>query len=228
MSEEQDKRRASNIEMARSFYEHHKFEFEKAAQVAATKDRGFDYSGDRFDDWAVQYGHMAMPTRDAPDSTARYGLSHLRVALRDRLNRAARRGDGLQRAFSIEGRDAKWRVDLTERFLTQQPNAIISGIRGMLDLSERRCDQTRALINKQTHIEQDDRLLLLSQLGMAQMFVFNNLQMIELIAMQAATGKRPDLRRLRKKMAKAWEFEQTSVKAVRPVPAKRRQAKKAG
>ena len=225
MSEDQDRQRASNIEMARQFYEHHKFEFEKAIQVAATKDRGFDYSGDRFDDWAVQYGHMPGLTRDAADSTVRYGLSHLRVAMRDRLNRAARKGDGLPRAYSIEGRGGKWRVDLTERFLTHQPPAIIAGIRGMLDLSERRCDQTRALINKQAHIEQEDRLLLLSQLGMAQMFIFNNLQMVELIAMQAATGKRPDLRRLRKKMAKAWEVEQSVARPVRQRQVKQRRAK---
>jgi hypothetical protein len=158
---------------------------------------------------------MPEPARDAVDER-RYGLTHLRVTLRDRLNRVARKGTGIPRAFSIGGRGEKWRVDLTERFLTHQPPAIIAGIRATLDLSERRIDQTRVLINAQDHLEQDDRLLLLSQLAMAQMFIFNNLQMVELIAMQAATGKRPDLRRLRKKMAKAWEFEQTSVKAVRP------------
>ena len=206
----------SGTELARLFYTDHELMFQRAIQVAETEERGFDFTDAQFDDWAVRNGYMDCVARDAVSAVERDGLTQQRFRLRSRLNRAARKGVGLQRAFSIEANAKQWRVDLSERFLVQRPTRIIRGLRSTMQNAETQIEQTGKLIKEQEFLSDEDRTVLMANLSMARMFIFNNMQNIEMIAMMASSGKAPDLRKLLRR------FTSSITSEMNPKPPKKR------
>jgi hypothetical protein len=211
----------SGVDLARQFYSDHELDFQRAIQVEETAERGFDFTDARFDDWAVQNGYMSGVARDAVSAVERDGLTQQRFRLRGRLNRAARKGIGLHRAFSIEASGGKWRVDLSERFLVQRPTRIIRGLRSTMQNAEQQIEQTGKLIKEQEYLTDEDRTVLMANLSMARMFIFNNMQNIEMIAMMASSGKAPDLRKLLRRFTSSITSEMNPPK---PKKARRRRA----
>jgi hypothetical protein len=214
--------RVSNVELARQFYDYHALSFQRAVQRDKPGDRFFEFSNSEFDDWAVGAGHMTRSARNAGDEIERRGLTQQRYQLRDRMNRAARKGDGVVRAFSVEARGGKWRVNLSEAYVLQKPGSIITGIRSTLSYSERQIEHTRKLVQQNDFLTDEDRMVLYANLGMAQMFIFNSIQTVELVAMTASSGEKPDLRRLRRRMAIALNDEITGVRRKRIAVAKKK------
>lgn len=196
----------SGLDLARQFYADHELMFQRAIQVPETEGRGFDYSDQEFDDWAVRNGYMSGAARDAA-GVERDGLTAQRFKLRGRLNRAARKGLGLARSFSIEASGRRWRIDLTERFLVQRPTRIIRGLRSTMHNAEHQIEQTGKLIKEQDYLSDDDRVVLIANLSMARMFIFNNMQNIEMIAMMASSGQAPDLRKLHRRFTSSLASE---------------------
>lgn len=209
----------SSLEIARQFYMDHELAFQRAHQLNKTEERGFDYTADMFDDWAVSHGWMDGVAREAT-GVERDGLTQQRFRLRHRLNNAARTGSGLLRAFSVEARGGRWRVDLSERFVFERPREIIRGLKATFTNTEGQIEKTRALIKEQEYLSDEDRGVLLANLSMASMFIFNNLQNVEMIAIMAASGKTPDFRDLHRKMSRSITQEKKSTAKSR----KRRRA----
>ena len=192
--------RKSNLALAKDFYAHHELAFRQAAAAKDTEQRQFAFTDHQFDDWAVAAGHLPMTARESGE-LEHGGILFARNILRNRMNRAARRGDGLPRAYTIEARAGKWRVVLLERFVAEQPTAIVRGIQQCLERSDRTADQVKAYMAAQEHLTDEDRLRIMMRLEMAQMSIFNGLQMMELVMMGFQADKPPNLKRLRRKMA---------------------------
>lgn len=145
-------RQVSSLELAEQFYLAHRLDFQRAAKAEETLERGFEYSAEQFDDWAVTAGHMARRADDC-DEIDRHGATNERHKLRSRINRVARRGAGLDRAFSIEAshkKDEGWRVVLGERFLAERPLGIMQGIGTNLHSQENNIAATRAAGERDT------------------------------------------------------------------------------
>lgn len=192
--------RKSNLEVARDFYDFHELGFRQAIAATDTEKRQFDFTAEQFDDWAVAQGYVTNTARHASEAE-HGGILFARNRLRIRLNRAARRGDGLPRAYSVEARGGKYRVVLLERFVVEQPTAIVRGIQQCLERSDRTADQVKAYMSAQEHLADEDRLRIMMRLEMAQMSIFNGLQMLELVMMGFQADRPPNLKRLRRKMA---------------------------
>jgi hypothetical protein len=213
--------RASNIDLAREFFKHHQLAFAQAGQPDGQNQ--FDFSGDQFDEWAVAAGHMVKRARDTnTDELEHAGALYERHALRRRLNIAARKGEGLARAYTIEARAQRWRVVLLERFVIEQPKAIVGGIRSCLERSERTVEQVNKFLNAQENLSDEERLLCRMRLEMAQMSIFGGLQMMEMVIMGFDADKAPNLKRLRRRMAEVLLREANGGKrlAVRKRPRK--------
>jgi hypothetical protein len=224
MSETETKdRRDMSFELARAFYEAHELEFQRAANAVVTNERGFEYSPERFDDWAVNAGHM---TRRADDCEAadRISATSERWKLRSRINRIARKGIGLVRAFSIEASRKKedtWRVMLAERFITEQPLGIMQKIGTNLHSQEDNIAATQELLEKAEHLTQQEKMLHLMRLDTVGLYAFNCAQLHELVLQQAFNPeKKIDLRALRRKMADL-------MRGVKVVPPRRRKPRRA-
>ena len=200
--------RKSSLEAARAFARFHELAFRQAIAEQNTEERGFDFSAEQFDAWAVADGFMTRAASGA-DDLERTGIVQKRFHLRYRLNRAARDGKGLDRAYSIEARAGRWRVVLSERFLVEQPAEIVAGIRGAFNQSERRVAQAKKMLAAQEHLTDTERMLCTVRLEMAEMYIFNGLQTVEMVVHQATSGVRPDLKRLRRAMAEFWQSEPT-------------------
>jgi hypothetical protein len=213
-------RTTSSLELADQFYRDHALEFQRAAVAATTQDRGFVYSAERFDDWAVTHGHMTRRANDC-EPADRGSATDERFKLRQRINRVARKGVGLPRAFSIEaGHQNKWRVVLAERFLAERPLGIMRGIGSSLHHQEQNISATRALLENAEHLSQNEKLLHLMRLDTVGLYAFNCAQLHELVLQQAFNPDlKIDLRVLRRKMSDLMR----GVKAV-PRRAKRRRA----
>jgi hypothetical protein len=207
--------RKSNLELAKDFYAHNELAFRHAATSKTTEERQFAYSDQQFDEWAVAHGHLPMTARDAAD-LEHGGILFARNTLRRRMNLAARRGDGLSRAFTVEARAGKWRVVLLERFVAEQPTAIVRGIQQCLERSDRTAEQVKAYLSTQEHLTDEDQLRIMMRLDMAQMFVFNGLQMMELMMMGIDAANPPNLKRLRRKMAQVLLRETTAQRRRLP------------
>lgn len=204
--------RKSNLELAQAFYDFHKLLFRQAENTADTADRWFEFTAEQFDDWAVAAGLMVKAARDT-EGLEHGGALHQRHDLRIRLNRAARKGEGLGRAFSIEARGGKWRIVLRERYVVEQPNTIVSGIRQCLERSDRMVD----LVNRmaaQEELTDEERLLVKMRLEMAQMSIFNGLQLIELVIASFRSDKPLDLKRLRRRMSRLLISEKAGRKSA--------------
>ena len=199
-----DTHRVSGIELAREFYRAHELEFQRAAATEKTGDRGFDYSDVRFDAWAVGGGFLRARAIDCADSYERTGVTMERTKLRYRLNAAARAGDGLPRAFSIEASHKKWRVELAERFVAARPLEIANSIGTRLNYEEKRLDLTRELLNGADHLSDTEKTILLMQLETVTLYIFNAAQLHELILRRAFDPdyRNLNLRSLRAKMAR--------------------------
>jgi hypothetical protein len=212
--------RASNVELVRNFYQHHKLAFAQAALPDGGNQ--FDFSGDQFDAWAVAGGYMAKLARDT-DELEHGGVLYERHRLRIRMNRAARKGEGIDRAYTIEARGGKWRVVLLERFVVEQPKAIVSGIRSCLERSDRAAAQCNKFLEAQENISDEERLLCRMRLEMAQMSIFNGAQMMEMVIMGFDAEKAPNLKRLRRRMAEVLLREANGGKRLR-APKRRKRA----
>jgi hypothetical protein len=201
--------RASNLELAQKLYTHHQLLFAQAAKPPGDGNPAanqFGFSGDQFDDWAVAAGYMTKRAKEATD-LEHDGAMMERNRLRARLNRAARRGDGLDRAYTVEAKFARWRVVLLERYVVEQPKEIVAGIRQCLDRSDRAADQCSNFLDAQENLSDEDRLMCQMRLEMAQMFILNGAQMMEMIIMGFDSGDPTDLKRLRRRMAKVMRRE---------------------
>jgi hypothetical protein len=194
---------ASNVELARQFYDHHQLHFQRVANEAQASRRWFELSGDQFDDWGVLAGHMPKRVRDANDKVERNGLTIVRRDLRTHLNRAARKGEGVVRAFSVEAKSRRWRVVLGEAFLLEQPAAIIGGVRTYTNSAEHLIGKIRGLLAEQDHMDDTDRTQAEIDISMAEFGMFHSLSMLEVVAQHIATGTRPNFRAIRQRMARA-------------------------
>ena len=210
----------SSLEIARQFYLDHELDFQRAHQLNKTEERGFDFTADMFDDWAVDHGWMDGCARNT-SGVERDGLTQQRFRLRHRLNNAARSGVGLLRAFSVEARGGRWRVDLSERFVFERPKEIIRGLKSTFTNTEGQIEKTRELIKAQEYLSDEDRAVLLANLSMASMFIFNNLQNVEMIAIMAASGKTPDFRDLHRKMSRSISVDKKAPARSRKKARKR-------
>lgn len=217
--------RKSNLELAQDFYKHHEFAFRQAAIATDVAERQFAFSDAQFDDWAVARGHLPVTARDADES--QHGTVVIaRNKLRIRLNRAAHRGESLPRAFSVVARNRVWRVVLLEKFLVEQPTTIVRGIQQCLERSERSVDQVKRFVSAQdeARLPDEQRMLITVRLEMAQLFVFNGLQMLETIIAGFTAEQAPNLRRLRRKMAEVLLRETQGASAKRAKPKRSRRA----
>jgi hypothetical protein len=213
--------RASSIDLARGFYEHHRLAFAKAAQPDGQNQ--FEFSGDKFDQWAVAAGHMAKRALDTATGDLEHnGSLYERHALRRRLNIAARRGEGLDRAYTIEARGMRWRVVLLERFVVEQPTAIVSGIRRCLERSDLEVDRVNKYLDAQDSLSDEERLLCKMRLEMAQMSILSGHQMMEMVIMGFSSDKAPNWKRLRRRFAEVLLRESSGKKQLVTVRRKRR------
>lgn len=188
---------------------------ERAAAGLEKKEKpelGFAFSGDQFDAWAVAEGFMAVAACDSADQIERSGIIMVRHQLRKRMNRLARKGAGIDHAYSVEARAARWRIVLIEQFLTERPRAIVSSIRRSFSQSQRSVDHARMLLERQEGLSDTDRMLCMMRLEMAEMSIFNGSQAIEMVVRQIS-GDKPNMRELRRAMSTFWHGQER--KAVR-------------
>lgn len=209
--------RVDSIELARQFYKHHELTFRQLIAAPDNKERAAEFSCEAFDDWAVAAGYMKEPVR-ASNEDEHGTLLMLRHSLRIRLNRAARKGEGLARAYSIEARGRKWRIVLLERFVVEQPSVIVGGIRQCLERSERTVDQVLGFLDAQDQLSDTDRMRCQMRLEMAQMSIFSGLQMMEMVIRGFDTDRPLNLKRMRRRMVEMM------LREDRKAPAKRKQA----
>ncbi len=195
-------RKTISLDLARAFYQAHEMDFQRAANAEETKQRGFEFSGKKFDEWAVEGGHMTRSAEDC-EPEDRITATSMRWKLRQRINRVARLGVGLPRAFSIEaGHQGKWRVVLAERFLAERPLGIMQGIGTSLHHQENNIAATRALLESAEHLTDSEKMLHLMRLDTVGLYAFNCAQLHELVLQQAFNPeKKIDLRTLRRKMS---------------------------
>jgi hypothetical protein len=212
-------RRSISFELARAFYEAHELDFQRAANAPDTRQREFEYSAKKFDDWAVNAGHMTRRADDCGDHIERAGAMGERWNLRIKINRVARKGVGLTRAFSIEANRKKedtWRVVLGERFLAERPLGIMQKIGTNLHSQEDNIAATQELLENAEHLTQQEKMLHLMRLDTVGLYAFNCAQIHELVLQQAFNPeKKIDLRALRRKMADL-------MRGVKVVPPRRR------
>lgn len=194
--------RAANIDLAREFYDFHKLAFARAAGGTKSQERRFVFSADAFDDWAVSAGHMPQALRDASDYIQRNGLALARHDLRRRMNRAARQGAGIPRAYSIEARGGSWRVVLFERFLEEQPHEIVQALATTQETAFRRVSSLKKQANEAEHLSDAERTLVLARLEGAEAAIGFGMQQVEFAVHQIhPDAKAPDLRKLRREMS---------------------------
>jgi len=209
---EQTRRRAANIELARQFYQRHRLAFAQAEKPQGTADKPippskqFAFSAEQFDEWAVGAGFMSKRLSDASE-LEQGGVLYERLRLRVRLNRASRRGDGIERAYSIEARAKHWRVVLLERFVVEQPKAIVSAIGRCLVRSDRTAEQTYRWLDAQAGLSDEERLLCRVRLEMAQLSILSGARLMQAVVIGLDTSKTPDMRQIRRRMAEAllWD-----------------------
>src|SRR5665811_2404436 len=151
-------------DLARDFFDFHRLAFERVGGAIASATRWFDFTPEQFDDWAAAAGYMTNPVRDGNTVVERRGLAAARSELRGRLNRAARKGDGVPRAFSVEARGGRWRVVLIERFLEEQPHEIIDALSKMHDHALRRVTGLKAQADEAEHLSDAERTLIKARL----------------------------------------------------------------
>lgn len=200
----------SSQEAIRSFASFHDLQFRQAIAGTSANQRGFEFSGDQFDAWAVAEGYLPVAARDAADHVERSGIVQQRYQLRIRMNRVSRQGAGLSHAYSIEARAKRWRVVLIERFLVERPAEVVSGIRGSFNQSQRSVAQAKHLLSEQEGLSDTERMLCAMRLEMAEMYIFNGLQAVEMVVRQVS-GEKPDLKALRKAMAAFWMAQERKV-----------------
>jgi hypothetical protein len=204
----------SGIELARQFYKHHELTFRQLMAAPENAERAAAFSCDAFDDWAVAAGHMKMPVRAATEDE-HGSLMFRRHRLRLRLNRAALKGEGLDRAYSVQARGSQWRIVLLERFVVEQPSVIVGGIRQCLERSERTAEQAMGFLDAQGELSDEDRLRCQMRLEMAQMSIFSGLQMMEMVIRGFDTDRPLNLKRLRRRMVEAMLRDDKKAKPVR-------------
>lgn len=191
----------SNIDIARSFFDAHRLSFERASIATTSDARRFNFTAAQFDDWAVGSGYMPMAARDG-DVLERRGLTKIRQDLRTRLNRVARKGQGISRAFSVEARGGKWRVVLIERFLEEQPHEIIQALAKTQDNALRRVTSLKGQANEAEHLSDTERTLVLARLEGAEAAISFGMQQVEFAVHQIhPDAKMPDFRKLRRQMS---------------------------
>lgn len=212
--------RKSNLEIAKAFHAYHELLFRQAVAAKTTVERQFVFSDAQFDDWAVAEGLLPKAARTA--SNVEHGsIIFARNTLRRRLNLAARRGDGMPLAYSIEARAQRWRVVLLEKFVDEQPTDIVRGIQRCLERSDRTAALVKRYLAAQEQLTEEDRLRIAMRLDMAQMWIWNGLQMMEVIIMGFQSDKPPNMKRLRRKMAQVLINEvNQSNKVVKLKPKK--------
>lgn len=190
------------VALARQFYAAHELDFARAVGQDKAAGRRFDFTAAQFDDWAVAAGHMPLAVRSAM-GVARDGLAQLRNQLRGRLNRAARQGDGVARAFSVEARGGRWRVVLVERFLEEQPHEIVDALWKTYEHAGTKIEGLKKQARGVDHLEDNERTLILTRLEGAEGHIFWGIQQIQMIAHQIhPSAQLPDLRKLRRDVAK--------------------------
>ena len=156
--------RLSNFELADRFYKAHELDFHRAVATEYVKSRDFSFSADRFDDWAVSEGQLPRTARGCGSVSERRGITELRNAIRVRLNRAARTGTGLVRAFSVEAKGGKWRVELSEAFLADRPRRLLTGIKATHAHLDAELDEARALVLQCPYLDDPQKTTCLVQL----------------------------------------------------------------
>jgi hypothetical protein len=185
------------VELARRFYTAHELEITRAASKEKAKERRFEYSAERFDDWLVEIGLMPEPVRNAEDSIVRTGLAQKRYLLRQRLNLAARDGEGLPRGFSVEASGKLWRVELSEQYIGNQPTAMMDGLSRHYRRLNQNIKYVRDRARRQEHVNDAERYGLLHQVDQAEFSILWGVTQVQM-ALHALDpdAKIPDMSKL--------------------------------
>jgi hypothetical protein len=194
------------LDLARQFYTAHELLMTRAAKEAKTEDRQFEFSGDLFDAWAVGAGHMPKRLSAAVDAVEARGLAHLRTSLRHKINRAARRGHGLPRGYSVEARAQKWKVLLQEHYLLRRPKEDADGIARVFDLVGRGVSQMTEQVRLADHLDDAEKMSIRTNMRSVYTFVFWGLHQLQGLKLQIESGGgEPDMRKLSAAISKLME-----------------------
>ena len=222
--------RLSNYELADRFYKAHELDFQRAVLVQNVKARDFPFSADRFDDWLVGEGQLPRTARECGSTLERSGINELRYSIRVRLNRAARTGKGLVRAFTVEAKGGKWRVELSEAFLADRPRRLLTGIKATHAHLDLELDQARELVIQCPYLESAEKTTCLVQLDSANQFSFFMSQSasMALAAVQAAEeGLDVDFAAMRRAMRDAMDRATGAKPPMKAKPKQRRRKSRA-
>ena len=214
----------TGLEMARQFYLDHELVFQRAATSEKIEDRVIPYSDHQFDTWAVGQGYMPRTAKDCNDVLGRRGITELRYTLRVKINDVARKGEGLTRAFSIEARYGKWRIELSERFLAERPGELLIGMKVSHKHFDRQLNMARKLVSGCNYLDEGERTTCLFQLESASQYNFFASQSVVMalaVVKAAHDGTEPDFVKVRKDMREVLD-RATGARPPKAIPRRHR------